>query len=81
MHALELVTQVLLYGFAVVRAVGGMMSPGGVVAFVMYFTRRQDDFVELASNLAGMFTFVNEITWRVRAGDEPVEVCPRFLPC
>lgn len=56
MHALELVSQILLYGFAVVRAVGGMMSPGEVVAFVMYFTRLQEGFVELASNFAGMFT-------------------------
>ncbi len=56
MHLLELFSQLLLYGFAVVRAVGGMMSPGEVVAFVMYFSRLQDGFVEFASNLGGMFT-------------------------
>lgn len=56
MHFLELVSQLLLYGFAVARATFGMMSPGEVVAFVMYFTRIQEGFVEFASNFAGMFT-------------------------
>ena len=34
-----LVLQLLLYGFAIARAAGGMMSPGEVIAFVMYFSR------------------------------------------
>jgi len=56
MHALDLLSQLLLYGFAVARAVGGIMSPGEVVAFVMYFSRLQEGFVTFASNLGGMFT-------------------------
>lgn len=56
MHALDLISQLLLYGFAVTWAVGGIMSPGEVVAFVMYFSRLQEGFIEFASNLGGMFT-------------------------
>ena len=53
---LELLTQLLLYGFAIVRAVEGMMSPGEVVAFVMYFTQLQEGFIEFAANLSSIFT-------------------------
>ncbi|MDE7210089.1 MAG: ABC transporter ATP-binding protein/permease [Lachnospiraceae bacterium] len=33
-----------------------MMSPGEVVAFVMYFTQLQEGFIEFAANLSSIFT-------------------------
>lgn len=56
MRFLELLTQLLLYGVGIARAAGGMMSPGEVVAFAMYFMQLQNGFVEFAANISAMFT-------------------------
>lgn len=36
---INILTKVLMYGFAVMRAAGGMLTPGEVIAFAMYFEK------------------------------------------
>lgn len=53
-NILHLLIQVLLYGFAVIRASSGMISSGEVVAFVMYFTRIKVGISELSGQISDM---------------------------
>lgn len=38
---MNIVSRILMYGFAVVRALSGMLTPGEVIAFALYFTEVQ----------------------------------------
>lgn len=48
---LNVVTRILMYGLAVIRAATGMLSPGEVIAFALYFTQIQDGVSELSDGL------------------------------
>lgn len=48
---INILTKVLIYGFAVIRAAGGMLTPGEVVAFVMYFDRIADGISDISDGL------------------------------
>lgn len=38
LQLVNILTEILMYGFAVLRAMGGMLTPGEVIAFVGYFS-------------------------------------------
>ncbi len=38
---MNIVSRILMYGFAVIRALSGMLTPGEVIAFALYFTEVQ----------------------------------------
>lgn len=50
MDVLNALLTVIIYGFAIIRAASGMISPGEVVAFAMYFARVQASGFEAISN-------------------------------
>ncbi len=56
MYSLETLAALLLYAFAIFRAVNGAMTAGEVVAFVMYFTRIQLALADISENLGNMLT-------------------------
>lgn len=49
-----LASNLLLYGFAAVRAVTGMFTPGEVIAFVMYFVKIRSGVSGISSGLGNM---------------------------
>ncbi len=55
MELLNIVSKISMYGFAVIRAASGMMTPGEVVAFVVYFMRIQAGVVTFSSQLSYLF--------------------------
>lgn len=50
--ALNALLTVMIYGFAIIRAASGMISPGEVVAFAMYFARVQWGFDAVSGNFS-----------------------------
>ncbi len=56
MNSLDVLANLLLYGFAIFRAVNGTMTAGEVVAFVMYFTRIQYALESVSENFGSMLT-------------------------
>ncbi len=56
MYSLETLAALILYAFAIFRAVNGAMTAGEVVAFVMYFTRIQLALADISENLGNMLT-------------------------
>ncbi len=56
MNSLDVLANLLLYGFAIFRAVNGAMTAGEVVAFVMYFTRIQYALESVSENFGSMLT-------------------------
>ncbi len=56
MYSLETLAALILYAFAIFRAVNGAMTAGEVVAFVMYFTRIQLALADISENLGSMLT-------------------------
>lgn len=62
--AFSYVDQLLLYGFAILRATSGMLSVGEVVAFVMYFFRIRSGFLTTftqASNILSGIPFCEKV--------------------
>ena len=53
---LELAVTLMFYGFAVFRAVSGMMTAGEVVAFVMYFTRIHNSILYVSNNITSLLS-------------------------
>ncbi|MCM1335527.1 MAG: ABC transporter ATP-binding protein/permease [Bacteroides sp.] len=53
---LNLLRTVILYGFALARVFGGMISPGEVMAFVLYFRRISEGFFGLSANTTQMLS-------------------------
>lgn len=53
---MELLTTLILYGFAIFRAVSGAMTAGEVVAFVMYFSRIQYAVLGLSDVIASLLS-------------------------
>lgn len=45
---------VLIYGFAIIRAASGMISPGDVFVFAMYFARVQSGFEAVSGNFSNL---------------------------
>ncbi len=54
--SLELLSSLILYGFAIFRAANGVMTPGEVLAFVMYIIRIQRALVDASFPLASLLT-------------------------
>lgn len=54
MDALNALLTVMIYGFAIIRAASGMISPGEVVAFAMYFARVQSGFESVSHNFSNL---------------------------
>lgn len=54
MDALNALLTVIIYGFAIIRAASGMISPGEVVAFAMYFARVQSGFESVSHNFSNL---------------------------
>ncbi|GAB5081436.1 ABC transporter ATP-binding protein [Hominimerdicola sp. 21CYCFAH17_S] len=48
---INIATRVIMYGFAVIRAATGMLSPGEVVAFALYFTRIQNGISDVSDGI------------------------------
>lgn len=48
---LNTISRMLMYGFAVVRAITGMLSPGEVIAFALYFTNLQAGISNLSEGI------------------------------
>ncbi len=53
---LELLSSLILYGFAIFRATNGVMTPGEVLAFVMYIIRIQSALGDTSFQLASLLT-------------------------
>ncbi len=53
---IELFITIMLYGFAIFRAVSGAMTAGEVVAFVMYFTRIQYAVLGISDIIASLLS-------------------------
>ena len=53
---LELVVTLMFYGFAIFRAVSGMMTAGEVVAFVMYFTRIHNSVLYVSDDITSLLS-------------------------
>ncbi len=53
---LELIVTIILYSFAIFRAVSGAMTAGEVVAFVMYFTRIHNSVLYVSDNLTSLLS-------------------------
>lgn len=56
MNSIDIVAYLILYAFAIFRAVNGAMTAGEVVAFVMYFTRIQYALENVSQNFGSMLT-------------------------
>lgn len=56
MNSLDILANLVLYGFAIFRAVNGAMTAGEVVAFVVYFTRIQYALENVSKNFGSMLT-------------------------
>ena len=52
--SLNALLTVIIYGFAIIRAASGMISPGEVVAFAMYFARVQAGFEAVSGNFSNL---------------------------
>lgn len=52
--SLNALLTVIIYGFAIIRAASGMISPGEVVAFAMYFARVQAGFEGVSINFSNL---------------------------
>lgn len=52
--ALYLTSGLLLYGFAAARAITGMLTPGEVIAFVMYFSKLRSGVSSISSGVGNM---------------------------
>ncbi len=52
--AVVLMLNVLMYGFAFLRAASGMMTPGDIVAFVMYFAIIRDGIMDCTGSISQM---------------------------
>ncbi len=50
-NIVQLLVTVIMYGFAVLRAAGGLMSPGEIVAFVMYFNEIKFGIMSTSGNI------------------------------
>jgi ATP-binding cassette subfamily B protein len=48
---IDILTCILMYGFAVTRAMTGMLSPGDVVAFALYFTKIQAGISDVSDGI------------------------------
>lgn len=53
---LELTVTIILYSFAIFRAVSGEMTAGEVVAFVMYFTRIHNSVLYVSDNITSLLS-------------------------
>lgn len=53
---LELTVTIILYSFAIFRAVSGAMTAGEVVAFVMYFTRIHNSVLYVSDNITSLLS-------------------------
>ncbi|WP_124100989.1 ABC transporter ATP-binding protein [Ruminococcus sp. Marseille-P6503] len=56
MYFLDILANLILYAFAIFRAVNGVMTAGEVVAFVMYFTRIQWALEQVSQNVSSTLT-------------------------
>lgn len=56
MNSIDVFAYLILYAFAIFRAVNGAMTAGEVVAFVMYFTRIQYALENVSQNFSSMLT-------------------------
>ena len=56
MNIIDVFAYLILYAFAIFRAVNGAMTAGEVVAFVMYFTRIQYALETVSQNFSSMLT-------------------------
>ncbi len=56
MNLCDLLSKLVLYGFAIYRAVNGSMSAGDVIIFVMCFIRIQYAFESISDNLGSLLT-------------------------
>lgn len=55
-NAVQLVMTIIMYGFALLRAAGGMMSPGQIVAFAMYFTEIREGILQASGSMTSLLT-------------------------
>lgn len=55
----QFLSEIVLYGFAVLRVIGGAMTPGGVVQFVLYFNEIRGGFQNAVGNLNEMLSRAN----------------------
>lgn len=55
-QSINILTRILMYGFAVVRALTGMLTPGEVVAFALYFTKIQNGISEVSDGIGQLKT-------------------------
>lgn len=55
----QFVLTVITYGFAVLRAAGGMMTPGEIVAFAMYFSGVRHGIMQASGCINQLLTRVN----------------------
>ncbi len=56
MNLCDLLSKLVLYGFAIYRAVNGVMSAGDVIIFVMCFIRIQYAFESISDNFGSLLT-------------------------
>lgn len=54
--SVALISNLLLYGFAIARAAGGMITPGDLIAFVLCFERIQVAVLNISSAFSGLST-------------------------
>lgn len=54
MDSLNALLTVIIYGFAIIRAASGMISPGDVFVFAMYFARVQAGFEAISNNFSNL---------------------------
>lgn len=51
---MNVVSRILMYSFAVVRALSGMLTPGEVIAFALYFTEVQNGISQFSDSYSMM---------------------------
>lgn len=51
---ITLVSNVIMYGFAALRAINGALTVGDIIGFVMYFSRIRDSINRVAGGFGGM---------------------------
>lgn len=57
--AVQFALAIIMYGFAVLRAAGGMMSVGEIVAFAMYFSEIRDGILQVSGCISQIFAMAD----------------------
>lgn len=53
-NAITVLSNIIIYGFAALRAINGALTAGDIIAFVMYFSRMRSGISRVAGGIGGM---------------------------